>query len=194
MCTYRIDSLRVYIAAELNVNPARSSIDHVFRGMPIVYRAGLRDATCGFIESTMLAVSVTFLILSVIARLLIRADHSEAAFSKLNTPEHFLLLTAHPDDEAFFFGPTITALVSESNAKLYSLCLSIGDADGQGKKRITELSDSLDVLGIDKDKRWVLDVECALHHLIFIAITDNSSHLFSEASRTISRSAGNRNS
>jgi N-acetylglucosaminylphosphatidylinositol deacetylase len=86
-----------------------------------------------------------------------------------------LLLTAHPDDECMFFAPTISALVGKiheeegvSNAlhsevarrnttALYSLCLSIGDADSLGHIRREELGRSLDVIGIAKSNRWVLD-------------------------------------
>ncbi|KAI9456753.1 LmbE-like protein [Russula earlei] len=92
------------------------------------------------------------------------------------SPPRILLLTAHPDDETFFFGPTITSLIpsfsmSESvssmeNAsdplirrfpQVYSLCFSVGNADGLGDIRRHELEVSLDVLGVAGDKRWVLD-------------------------------------
>ncbi|KIJ61589.1 hypothetical protein HYDPIDRAFT_137542 [Hydnomerulius pinastri MD-312] len=69
-----------------------------------------------------------------------------------------LLLTAHPDDECFFFAPTILALQQHaSQPDIYSLCLSVGDADGLGQVRKEELSRSLDVMGIEHDKRWVVD-------------------------------------
>lgn len=90
--------------------------------------------------------------------------------------ERYLLLTAHPDDEAMFFAPTILGLrgaapvvqedVSEqvvfltknpSTSPLYSLCLSVGNADGLGNTRREELFRSLDVLGVDADKRWIVD-------------------------------------
>jgi N-acetylglucosaminylphosphatidylinositol deacetylase len=83
-----------------------------------------------------------------------------------SSPPRILLLTAHPDDEAFFFGPTITSLIPSSSddntsgsvaPQVYSLCLSVGNADGLGDIRSRELGDSLDVLGVAKDKRWVLD-------------------------------------
>lgn len=35
--------------------------------------------------------------------------------------------------------------------------MSVGNADGIGDVRKEELSRSLDVLGIDLDKRWVVD-------------------------------------
>lgn len=69
-----------------------------------------------------------------------------------------LLLTAHPDDECFFFTPTILALRQDvSQPEVYSLCLSTGDAEGLGNERRAELDRSLDVLGVDRDKRWVVD-------------------------------------
>ena len=84
-----------------------------------------------------------------------------------------LLLTAHPDDEAFFFGPTIVSLASQlkgdsSAGELYSLCLSTGDADGLGDIRKGELVRSLDVLGIAEGRRWVLDKEY-VHRLLMVS-------------------------
>ena len=102
-----------------------------------------------------------------------------------------LLLTAHPDDEAMFFAPTILALSAQkagvqeasgqtvlsqpdlANPHLFSLCLSTGNADGLGSVRTKELSQSLDVLGIGPGKRWVLDnpyvvvFELHFHHFDF---------------------------
>lgn len=92
------------------------------------------------------------------------------------SPPRILLLTAHPDDETFFFGPTVTSMIPSSPApvpasprgtapnsvgltfpQVYSLCLSVGNADGLGDIRRRELGDSLDVLGVPEDRRWVLD-------------------------------------
>lgn len=90
-----------------------------------------------------------------------------------------LLLTAHPDDEAMFFGPTLLALASASppgeapidlqdhsqavlsipkpKLEVFSLCLSTGNADGLGNVRAAELEASLDIFGVSKDRRWVID-------------------------------------
>lgn len=88
-----------------------------------------------------------------------------------------LLLTAHPDDETFFFGPTLTSLIPSSRVtsspnpespihsnsdpfplpQVYSLCFSVGNADGLGYVRRRELQESLDIIGVAEDKRWVLD-------------------------------------
>lgn len=91
-------------------------------------------------------------------------------------PPRILLLTAHPDDEAFFFGPTLTSLIPSLPApvsassrekasdtialtlpQVYSLCLSVGNADGLGNVRKGELGDSLDILGVAEERRWILD-------------------------------------
>lgn len=38
-----------------------------------------------------------------------------------------LLVTAHPDDECMFFGPTLIALKKRQNCTIYVLCLSQGE-------------------------------------------------------------------
>ena len=43
----------------------------------------------------------------------------------LASHERVLLLTAHPDDECFFFGPTLLAF-REQGTPVYSLCVSNG--------------------------------------------------------------------
>jgi len=69
--------------------------------------------------------------------------------------QRVLLLTAHPDDECLFFAPTVLSLSAE--VEVHSLCLSVGDAEGLGKTRRAELQLSLDVLGVARDRRWVVD-------------------------------------
>ncbi|KAF9074839.1 putative deacetylase LmbE-like domain-containing protein, partial [Rhodocollybia butyracea] len=71
--------------------------------------------------------------------------------------QRVLLVTAHPDDECLFFAPTILGLTSHNQENFFSLCLSIGDADGLGHIRREEYDKSLDVLGISKANRMVLD-------------------------------------
>ena len=81
----------------------------------------------------------------------------------LQSPSRVLLLTAHPDDEGFFFAPTILALLrSSSRPQVFSLCLSTGNADGMGEQRKGELGLSLDILGVDEDKRWIIDHPCVI--------------------------------
>ena len=116
-------------------------------------------------------------------------DSNTAQYS----PPRILLLTAHPDDEAFFFGPTLTSLipslpapVSESSGEkasdnvaltlpqVYSLCLSVGNADGLGNIRRDELGDSLDILGVAEDRRWILDKSYVSYLCLVLSDTDSS--------------------
>lgn len=92
--------------------------------------------------------------------------------SKSHDRLRVLLLTAHPDDECMFFAPTLLGLTQARNggeepqriiekqktpADVFSLCLSSGDADGLGETRKAELERSLDVLGVERGRRWALD-------------------------------------
>jgi N-acetylglucosaminylphosphatidylinositol deacetylase len=124
--------------------------------------------------------SLAAVLLSLLGMLLHNSAESDNVFMKVKladtdsyTPaERILFLTAHPDDECMFFAPTITALTSKMNSGLdylteyltfktypevFSLCLSVGDADGLGNVRRDELRRSLDVLGIKSENREVID-------------------------------------
>ncbi|EIN08188.1 LmbE-like protein [Punctularia strigosozonata HHB-11173 SS5] len=89
-------------------------------------------------------------------------DRSGLIDASSDTPhsKRILLLTAHPDDECMFFAPTLLALMRDQgrSREVYSLCLSVGDADGLGETRARELGKSLDILGIDERRRSVVDV------------------------------------
>ncbi|XP_032072217.1 N-acetylglucosaminyl-phosphatidylinositol de-N-acetylase [Thamnophis elegans] len=65
-----------------------------------------------------------------------------------------LFVTAHPDDEAMFFAPTILAL---KPASLWLLCGSTGNYYQQGEIRKAELIESCEVLGIPPSNVTVLD-------------------------------------
>ncbi|VDK46264.1 unnamed protein product [Anisakis simplex] len=69
-----------------------------------------------------------------------------------------LLITAHPDDETMFFGPTIQGLLRDGT-QLYLLCLSTGDAYGAGARRKKELAKSTQTLGIVGENVIVLDYD-----------------------------------
>jgi N-acetylglucosaminylphosphatidylinositol deacetylase len=115
---------------------------------------------------------VLLALVPILVSLLLQPLHLGHAFSLGSSttqyPPRILLLTAHPDDETFFFGPTLTSLIpsSKSNVsgpvtltfpQVYSLCLSVGNADGLGDIRRRELGDSFDILGVAEDQRWILD-------------------------------------
>jgi N-acetylglucosaminylphosphatidylinositol deacetylase len=129
--------------------------------------------------STRPGLYVIFALFPFFLALLLHPLDSDDVFSfQPNTipsnPSRILLLTAHPDDETFFFGPTLTSLIPSSETsvstspassnsiadpfpQVYSLCFSVGNAYGLGEVRRREIEDSLDVIGVDKDRRWVLD-------------------------------------
>ncbi|GAA5846136.1 hypothetical protein JCM9279_005832 [Rhodotorula babjevae] len=70
-----------------------------------------------------------------------------------------LWVTAHPDDESFFFAPTILNLLdSPHKTQGALLCLSIGNHDGLGDTRRQELSASCAALGIARDRCTALDL------------------------------------
>jgi len=73
---------------------------------------------------------------------------------ELRTARRVLFVTAHPDDEVMFFGPTILGLLATA-AEVFLLCLSPGDHYGLGKVRKTELYKSCSVLGV-KEQNIVL--------------------------------------
>jgi N-acetylglucosaminylphosphatidylinositol deacetylase len=62
-----------------------------------------------------------------------------------------LFVTAHPDDEAMFFIPTIETL-KQQHYILHLLCLSNGNAANLGKLREDELMKCCKFLGISKVK------------------------------------------
>ncbi len=79
---------------------------------------------------------------------------SEGVFQQA---KNVLLVTAHPDDEAMFFAPTILSLANRQEIALFHVCLSNGNADGLGETRKAELGYSLDILGISRQNRWLVD-------------------------------------
>jgi len=110
--------------------------------------------------------TVIVLVLSLLLGALYQPLESNGLFATQPSKEHdviaknVLLVTAHPDDESFFFAPTILAFMEKSqntSINFYQLCLSTGNARGLGETRKTELSRSLDILGVPGNNRWVID-------------------------------------
>ncbi|XP_074045376.1 N-acetylglucosaminyl-phosphatidylinositol de-N-acetylase [Macrotis lagotis] len=67
-----------------------------------------------------------------------------------------LLLTAHPDDEAMFFAPTLLGL-ARLHYRVSLLCFSAGNYYNQGEIRKRELLQSCDVLGIPPSSVTIID-------------------------------------
>uniref|UniRef100_T1HH69 N-acetylglucosaminylphosphatidylinositol deacetylase n=1 Tax=Rhodnius prolixus TaxID=13249 RepID=T1HH69_RHOPR len=81
-------------------------------------------------------------------------DKSWLSNRKLSGCGRVLFVTAHPDDECMFFGPTILSLV-QSKAQVNIVCLSLGDLYGRGKNRKKELWLACETLGIDSSLIWL---------------------------------------
>ncbi|PRP74247.1 n-acetylglucosaminyl-phosphatidylinositol de-N-acetylase-like [Planoprotostelium fungivorum] len=69
-----------------------------------------------------------------------------------------LIVTAHPDDEAMFFVPTMLGLLSAGH-RIHLLCMSTGDYEGLGEVRIKELNQCCLELGMSPGDVTVIDHE-----------------------------------
>lgn len=69
-----------------------------------------------------------------------------------------LLVSAHPDDECMFFGPTILSLCRREDCQVYLLCLSIGDHEQMGNVRREELFRSCQVLKMRPENVTIMNV------------------------------------
>ena len=69
--------------------------------------------------------------------------------------KRILFVTAHPDDESMFFGPTIRYFRTAS--QVFLLCLSTGNYEGLGEARAQELMLSVRKLGIRSDNVKISD-------------------------------------
>ncbi len=119
--------------------------------------------------------SVLGLLISLFFGLLTKSRSQGAHLLDLRN-ERILLLTAHPDDECMFFAPTLLALARDYHLRqaeeltnsvveadinkgppIFSLCMSVGNADGMGFTRRAAVQKSLNDLGVNEEKSWVVD-------------------------------------
>ncbi|XP_023012641.1 phosphatidylinositol glycan anchor biosynthesis class L [Leptinotarsa decemlineata] len=68
-----------------------------------------------------------------------------------------LFVTAHPDDECMFFGPTILHFTRKKDCIVYLICLSTGKNYGMSSIRKKELYRSCEILGIDSSNIFIHD-------------------------------------
>jgi len=115
-------------------------------------------------QTTMMpsAGAVIVFVLSIFLGALYAPLESNTSFVTSDTADYpqakrVLLVTAHPDDEAMFFAPTILRLTQRHDVNFFHVCLSNGNADGLGSTRKTELGYSLGILGVSRQNRWLLD-------------------------------------
>ncbi len=115
-------------------------------------------------DLTLFLTAVLCLCLSIyffVARLWPRSRRAALGFGE--STKRVLLVTAHPDDEVMFFGPTLAALCRSNNEKkdgdaveVMLLCLSYGDYRGGGMERKRELYESCRELGVPEENITVL--------------------------------------
>eukprot|EP00811_Abedinium_folium_P004337 NODE_13994_length_1134_cov_9.966236.p1 GENE.NODE_13994_length_1134_cov_9.966236~~NODE_13994_length_1134_cov_9.966236.p1 ORF type:complete len:290 (+),score=65.32 NODE_13994_length_1134_cov_9.966236:129-998(+) len=85
-----------------------------------------------------------------------KTRQSAAAAEPACARRRALLVIAHPDDEAMFFGPTLLSLAADGY-EVFLLCLSTGNAYGLGEVRREEILRSAAVFGIGASSVRVLD-------------------------------------
>uniref|UniRef100_A0A2M4BSN2 N-acetylglucosaminylphosphatidylinositol deacetylase n=1 Tax=Anopheles marajoara TaxID=58244 RepID=A0A2M4BSN2_9DIPT len=76
--------------------------------------------------------------------------------SQIPACQRALLVTAHPDDEVMFFGPTILEL-RRRQCRVFVLCLSEGNHEGQGDVRRQELWDACESMGVRPEDITLVD-------------------------------------
>nr|CAB3264864.1 N-acetylglucosaminyl-phosphatidylinositol de-N-acetylase-like [Phallusia mammillata] len=69
----------------------------------------------------------------------------------LKRNDSVLVVVSHPDDECLFFSPTILYL-TQRGFKVHVLSLTSGNFYGDGKRRVRELLNSCDNLGVPHDR------------------------------------------
>lgn len=88
-----------------------------------LYFSKLSDYTVNAVEHFVLAI-VTYVLLCILLYVII--NKGKTAFEKpIKNARRVLIVTAHPDDECMFFGPTIFKL-TKAGCSIYLLCLSNG--------------------------------------------------------------------
>jgi N-acetylglucosaminylphosphatidylinositol deacetylase len=101
--------------------------------------------------SMMLELSMIFLLPYFTLLLLLWIAKTRTRPSRISDfiKKHILILIAHPDDEACFFGPTILTLIKENlENDVVLIFISTGDIDGEGEIREKELQQSAQLLGL----------------------------------------------
>lgn len=92
------------------------------------FQSKLKETLELFICSLVIFILLNALLFYLIHR---RNGRSKARFCRsTKLPEHVsrvLLVTAHPDDECMFFGPTLIALRKRRNCRVFVLCMSRGE-------------------------------------------------------------------
>lgn len=74
---------------------------------------------------------------------------------KTRSTSYNLLCVAHPDDETIFFGGLVQRLAKEKSAKPWLvICMTNGNADGEGRKRKKQFEKACSLLGVKGAQWW----------------------------------------
>lgn len=86
----------------------------------------LSDYTLNAVEHLILFI-LSYILLCLALYIIINRCNGTRFERKISAAKRVLIITAHPDDECMFFGPTIYKLISECSCQVYLLCLSTGN-------------------------------------------------------------------
>jgi N-acetylglucosaminylphosphatidylinositol deacetylase len=123
----------------------RESIDHLVADLAFI-----------LIGYFILCIVLYQLICSRFGRFLLKPNR----FPDNPNPKRVLLVTAHPDDECMFFGPTVLALLRQQNCRVFVLCLSNGYSKRIGRLRRLEVIKACEALGIGASDVTVMNMTC----------------------------------
>ncbi|XP_053690541.1 N-acetylglucosaminyl-phosphatidylinositol de-N-acetylase [Sabethes cyaneus] len=142
---------KIYIPA-LEPQEELLSYYQFFRNQLVIY---LRET----LDHILLVVFIYTLVCLILYKLLFhRCSQWLMLFRKCRLPQtnRALLVTAHPDDECMFFGPTILEL-RRRNCRVFLLCLSEGNYGQRGEERRQELWNACESLGIKPEDITLLN-------------------------------------
>ncbi|XP_018321632.1 N-acetylglucosaminyl-phosphatidylinositol de-N-acetylase [Agrilus planipennis] len=110
----------------------------------------VRDYSKETVEHIILFTGIYMLLCIILYMGMVRCQKPQFN-SAVTWARRVLIVTAHPDDECMFFGPTILNLLKDGNCTVYILCLTTGCNYGMGRIRKTELYRACRTLGINSD-------------------------------------------
>lgn len=129
-----------------------------------IFRSGLatslwdhfRTESAVILDQVLISTLVYLLVCIGLYKIIFR--YRPTRFPGLQLQQRVLVVTAHPDDECMFFGPTILSLSRRKDCEVYLLCLSNGNYDKKGHLRRAELWSSCKVLEMRPDNVTMCNV------------------------------------
>lgn len=114
-------SLDLVVSDQADGQP--QSIDYTFD----TYKLYIIDNSQEALEHLLL-VALVYIVVCLGVYLLICRRQRSIPVNLMNFPicKRVLIVTAHPDDECMFFGPTILSLTHRNDCRVFLMCLSNG--------------------------------------------------------------------